>query len=71
MPPGYESVLYWSSESEYNGSTNDASQPFELAILCSPASTIRPIGVGTTCDAHPLLAFFSFSLAKLRIAQPQ
>ena len=71
VPPGYKSVLYQSAEQENNDSASDASQPFELAIIGSPASTIRPIKVGTTCDNHFLFAFFSFSLAKPGIAQPQ
>ena len=66
---GYDFGKGWLTEEGYDGFASNAPRPFELVTFDFSISTTRLIGVVTAFDAHFLLVFFPFRLAKLGIGR--
>ena len=69
MSFGYDSGKGWLTKEGYDGSASNAPRPFELVTFDFSISTTRLIGVVIAFDAHFLLVFFPFRLAKLGIGR--
>ena len=71
MPFDYDSDQGWPAEKGCDGSMSNTPRPSELAGPNFPVLIVQLAKVVIALNAHFLLAFFPFRLAKLGIGRPQ